>query len=108
MFGLGDVVAQKIVERQPQPYDWNRTGRQIFIGTCFAGPTLTLWYRFLAKYVRFPGQASSKSSPSAFGNVLARVFVDQACFAPMTIGFYFFSNGVLAGHSWDRIKETLR
>lgn len=54
----------------------------------FKGPTLTLWYRFLAKQVGTKGSLVT----------LKKVALDQLCFAPICIGTLLTVLGTIQGH----------
>nr|VZI11234.1 unnamed protein product [Spirometra erinaceieuropaei] len=46
IMSTGDIIAQKIVERQPN-YSPSRTLKFGMIGMCFVGPTFHCWYNFI-------------------------------------------------------------
>ncbi|KAG0043031.1 Protein required for ethanol metabolism [Gryganskiella cystojenkinii] len=67
-------------------------------GTCFAGPVLHHWYKFLDKNIRL-------SSPGK--SLLGRVAVDQFMFAPCFIASFFVGQGLLAGQDLKTIQGRL-
>jgi len=56
MFAVGDVIAQQLVEKRGKEHDYKRTGRMSLFGACVAGPSTSLWYRFLDRYVVLPNK----------------------------------------------------
>ncbi|KAL7748270.1 Protein required for ethanol metabolism [Sorochytrium milnesiophthora] len=100
LFGLGDVLAQQGVEKKGwSKHDWSRTARLSAFGLVLAGPSLTLWYRFLDRRVRL-------ANPIA--NLLTRVALDQFAFSPVSMATFFAVNGVMEGLDMGEIREKLR
>lgn len=46
LFGLGDVIAQSIFEKD-KSYNYRRTANLFCVGSLFAAPVLHKWYGFL-------------------------------------------------------------
>ncbi|KAI9228039.1 MAG: integral membrane protein mpv17 pmp22 family [Piptocephalis tieghemiana] len=100
LFAFGDVLAQQGVEKKGvEAHDLMRTARMLFFGTAFAGPVLGTWYRLLDQRIRL-------STPGK--TLLARVFVDQLCGAPVIIASFFTGLGFLAGDSRKTILGSLK
>lgn len=101
LFGVGDVIAQKGIERCVE-FDYQRTLKLCTFGTILSGPAMVLWYRLLAGRVRFGNPTNA---------VLARVALDQLLFAPTFLAIFYLYNGVAdtAGDSVDftEIKERM-
>jgi len=56
MFAVGDVIAQQLVEKRGKEHDYKRTGRMSLFGAIVAGPSTSLWYRFLDRHVVLPNK----------------------------------------------------
>ncbi|KAK0617862.1 hypothetical protein B0T17DRAFT_313264 [Bombardia bombarda] len=92
LFGVGDVAAQQLVEKKGlEKHELLRTGRMALYGGVIFGPAAATWFKFLQRHVHF------KSSPNA--TILARVACDQGIFAPVFIGVFLGSMGILEGGS---------
>ncbi|GJQ84918.1 hypothetical protein Trydic_g525 [Trypoxylus dichotomus] len=65
------------------------------VGFCFLGPTLTVWYRLLAKHVGMKGSLVT----------VKKVALDQFLFAPFCIGALLTVLGTVQGQP---PKETMR
>ena len=99
IFMLGDGLAQHAIERRSE-HDWHRTGRLAVVGSCYTGPVLSQWYKFMSQKIRF----ESKNVAT-----VVRVAVDQIFFAPVfLLGGYFAINGILEGKSYEQIKDKFR
>ncbi|KAL1879336.1 hypothetical protein VTK73DRAFT_7173 [Phialemonium thermophilum] len=91
LFGVGDVVAQQLVEKKGlEKHELARTGRMALYGGTIFGPAAATWFRFLQRNVNFK---------SANATILARVACDQGLFAPTFIGVFLSSMAVLEGVS---------
>ncbi|KAK9703631.1 Mpv17 / PMP22 family [Popillia japonica] len=76
VMGGGDVISQVVVEKKSyKEYNFLRTAQFSSVGLCFLGPTLTMWYRLLAKYVGMKGSLVT----------VKKVALDQLLFAPFCI-----------------------
>ncbi|XP_065898101.1 protein Mpv17-like [Dysidea avara] len=71
LFALGDVIAQKLIEKQKK-LDWGRSARFGLVGFCFAGPVIGGWYRLLDRVITSTGPTTA----------LKKVLCDQCLFAP--------------------------
>ena len=111
IFGVGDILAQLLFSRddsdtpiQPQSsdpfstttttldttdesaslgYNMARTLRAVVYGSLIFAPIGDKWMKFLESKIRFVN-----SKPQSSNNLL-RVAVDQLCFAPLSLPFYF-------------------
>ncbi|CAG8595277.1 12099_t:CDS:2, partial [Ambispora gerdemannii] len=99
LFGAGDLIAQNIVEKDNDKYDFKRTVRMVAFGTIIAGPAIANWYRFLDKFVTIKNPNKA---------LLARVAIDQAFFAPCFIAVFFGAQGVMEGKSRQAIMQKLK
>ncbi|XP_071442460.1 mitochondrial inner membrane protein Mpv17-like [Hetaerina americana] len=100
LMGLGDTVAQTLIEKKKyKEYDFMRTARFFGIGVFIAGPGLKSWYGFLDKHI-----AKRKTGTTA---VLKKVFVDQAVFAPNFLACFVVLLGALEMKPWTSIREKL-
>jgi protein Mpv17 len=100
LFGAGDVITQTYF---PKPktkssFDFSRTFRLLFFGGFVAGPSMTLWYRFLNKHIVF-------SSPTK--QLVTRVALDQLLFSPTFLLIFFSFNGIVEGKGRDEIIHRL-
>ena len=103
LFGIGDVAAQSTLpsnnkETSFKHFDYKRTLRAVFYGSVIFSPIGNKWYYFLQHKVRWPGK---NKTPTL--NTLSRVLVDQLCFAPVGVPFYFGVMTVLES-GWNKEK----
>lgn len=105
LWGIGDIVAQKVVPPQPaignsKPgIDWQRVARFGLFGGLIAGPVMSNWYRVLDKTVNFT---------SANKTLFARVGLDQLAFAPCFISVIFSTLGFMEGKNVAQVKDKLQ
>nr|XP_023024631.1 protein Mpv17-like [Leptinotarsa decemlineata] len=99
LMGTGDLIAQTIIEKKSfkQVHLW-RTARFFAIGAVMVGPTISIWYRALSKYIGHTGKSV----------VLKKVALDQFVFAPTFLALFITVMNTLEGHSWDFIKLQLK
>ncbi len=97
LFMTGDLIAQHLIERT-EKWDKMRTLRLATYGGCFAGPAISMWYRFLNRTIQFDRK---------WKNMVARVVVDQSLFAPTFLGMFLTVNGVMEGLNGEQIQEKL-
>jgi protein Mpv17 len=101
LFGVGDVIAQKGIERSYE-YDFRRTLKLCTFGTVISGPSMVLWYRILAGRVRFQNPTIT---------TVARVCLDQLLFAPTFLAIFYLYNGIAdtVGDTvdWGEIRERM-
>eukprot|EP00093_Oithona_nana_P012083 12083.XXX_83810_82989_1 [CDS] Oithona nana genome sequencing. len=94
MMSLGDISAQKLVEKA-DTIDFKRTLRFTIIGSCIVGPMVRTWFITLEK---------------AFGPVITfrktvqKVVVDQVGFMPVSQSIILTSLGCLQGLDFAQIK----
>ncbi|KAJ3476288.1 hypothetical protein NLI96_g11264 [Meripilus lineatus] len=97
LFAAGDVVAQQFIEKKGKDHDFLRTARLGFYGGAMFGPILTKWFQFLNR-LKF-------SSPRR--GVAYRVYLDQAVFTPVMVGFFFGSMTLLEGQGVSEATERI-
>lgn len=99
LFATGDITAQQLVEQRGlKNHDLTRTGRMALYGGCVFGPVATTWFGFLARNVNFANRRVETA---------ARVFCDQAFFAPVMIGAFLSSMATMEGASArERLEKT--
>ncbi|CAG9771996.1 unnamed protein product [Ceutorhynchus assimilis] len=99
LMGVGDVVAQTLVEgKNLKKYQPVRTAKFMLLGTVFVGPSLSLWYRTLAR--KFGTQSSSITT-------LKKVACDQLIFAPSFLVVFVTNLNLMNGKSFSHIKKEL-
>lgn len=105
LMATGDVLAQALERygeqpegKAPKAFDVLRTGRMLTFGTLWVGPALHVWYSFLTRIV--PG--------SSAGQVVLKMCIDQAVFAPLAAGSFFIGLGALEGRSAADIESKVR
>ncbi|XP_014214540.1 protein Mpv17 [Copidosoma floridanum] len=98
LMGLGDQIAQNVIEKRP-PHDLDlvRTGQFSCIGFFIVGPTVKAWYGILDKYIGSKGAAV----------VLKKVICDQLLFAPCFTVILLSMIGAMQGNRFDGIKLKL-
>ncbi|KAL1417994.1 hypothetical protein MTO96_005981 [Rhipicephalus appendiculatus] len=94
----GDLIAQKVLERQPN-VDVVRAARFFVMGVAFAGPVVRMWHLTLERVV---------GSGVGVSSVARKVLIDQALFAPVFIASFLVVLGTLQRRSWDDIEQSLR
>lgn len=98
---VGDVICQHFVEaRALDALDARRVGEMATVRALFMAPFLTFYFPWLARTV--PG--------TSWPRVLARVALDQAVGAPLTIAGTFAASSALRGRPGDapaRIRQQL-
>jgi protein Mpv17 len=95
-FTLGDVLAQKFVEKD-KAYDFARTARLASFGFLVHGPTGHFFYGFLDKMI--PGTAAR--------TVATKVAIDQLAWNPC-FGIMFFTYlGLAEGKSFGEIGQKI-
>ncbi|ODQ81777.1 hypothetical protein BABINDRAFT_160015 [Babjeviella inositovora NRRL Y-12698] len=130
LFGIGDVMAQtlfpadlpatdtQVTSLSPalareSVLDYGRLGRSMFYGGIIFAPIGDKWYKILNK-VKIPTSKlialGIKPTPKTITvvNTVARVFIDQACFPPVSVPFYYVVMTLLEQKSMEDIKEKLR
>ncbi|XP_050309385.1 protein Mpv17-like [Anthonomus grandis grandis] len=99
LMGVGDVLAQTVVEKKSfKEYKVQRTAKFVFLGVAFVGPTLSLWYKLLAR------KFGTQMSPAL---TLKKVACDQLLFAPSFLAVFITNINLLNGRSFDLIKKEL-
>lgn len=106
LFGTGDFIAQCLYhdDNDQQEYNFHRTARGVIYG-CIFSFIGDKWFRFLNVRINFPNKP--QNSPL---NPILRVVIDQLCFAPLGIPFYFFCITLLEGKnlndSISKVEKT--
>ncbi|KAJ1452574.1 hypothetical protein M885DRAFT_526287 [Pelagophyceae sp. CCMP2097] len=99
-FGLGDLLAQKLVDKK-ESIDWKRTARMATFGLLWHGPSGHYFY----------GSLDAKMPGTAMSTVFKKVAIDQSMFNPL-FGIAFFSylglcEGKTPSQVGDKIKADL-
>lgn len=111
LFGAGDILAQSLLpsphtihheQQSVSKFDYKRTLRSVIYGSCIFAFIGDKWYKFLSSNIKLPTTA-----PPVLTNVV-KMIVDQTCFAPVGIPFYFTCLTLMEGGSWEDVKEKLR
>ncbi|KRT79939.1 hypothetical protein AMK59_6473, partial [Oryctes borbonicus] len=96
LMGAGDAISQIFIENKGyKEYNLLRTSQFCTVGFCFLGPTLTVWYRLLAKHIGMKGSLVT----------VKKVALDQFLFAPFCIGMLLTVLGTVQGQP---PKETIK
>ncbi|KAL1491115.1 hypothetical protein ABEB36_011759 [Hypothenemus hampei] len=99
LMGTGDFIAQTVIEgKKIKNYQLKRTVKFTLLGTCFVGPTLSLWYRLLAR--TFGTEISTSTT-------LKKVACDQLIFAPSFLALFVTNLNLLNGRNFEDIKKDL-
>ncbi|XP_017768004.1 PREDICTED: protein Mpv17 [Nicrophorus vespilloides] len=99
LMGAGDFIAQTVVEKRPmKDYSLQRTAQFTSIGFFIAGPTLTVWYGFLAKRFGSVGGGSV---------ALKKMACDQLLFAPCFIVVFLTALGLVQRKPLDSIQKDI-
>ncbi|XP_028136433.1 protein Mpv17-like [Diabrotica virgifera virgifera] len=94
--GSGDVIAQVVAERKN--IDLHRTGCFLVLGSCFIGPVITVWYRFLSRKLGDKGKFVA----------LKKVAADQLLFVPPFQIALISTINIIQGRNLEFTKEQLR
>ncbi|KAJ8670585.1 hypothetical protein QAD02_001844 [Eretmocerus hayati] len=98
LMGIGDQIAQNLVEKRPlKNLDYVRTGQFAVIGFCMVGPATRTWYGLLDKYV---GSKGAKV-------VLKKVVYDQLLFTPIFVAALLSVISVTQGNDVTNTKLKL-
>ncbi|XP_076661687.1 mitochondrial inner membrane protein MPV17 isoform X2 [Halictus rubicundus] len=99
LMGLGDQIAQNLIERKEiRDLDYKRTAQFACIGLCIAGPATRTWYGILDRYIGSKGGIV----------VLKKVCCDQLLFAPTFILCLLTIIGILQGNDIEGLKVKLK
>ncbi|RDD42352.1 Protein Mpv17 [Trichoplax sp. H2] len=96
--GMGDVIAQQVVERRGSDHNIMRTLRMTTIGFCLTGPALVVWYRFLDRIIKPP----LKHIP------LRKLLCDQTVFSPCILATIFTTASLLEGKNFAQIQRKFQ
>ncbi|KAG6921570.1 MPV17, mitochondrial inner membrane protein, partial [Chelydra serpentina] len=101
LVGVGDVIAQQVVERRGLGgHSGRRTLKMMAIGFCFVGPVVGGWYQLLDRLI--PGNTRMVA--------LKKMVLDQVGFAPCFLGCFLAITGALNGlsaeESWAKIRRV--
>ena len=101
LFGLGDVICQKIEQSNKDKFvvDKKRLARFSFFGCFMGAPVLNFHYGTILQWV------SPKTTPLA---TLAKVTVDQTLFAPFFITYIFMTLPLMEGKTLEDGKKSVR
>jgi protein Mpv17 len=94
LFTIGDILAQKIDKTN----DTGRTIKKGLLGAMIVGPSMMVWYNYLAK-INLKTRAAS---------ILLRVCMDQLLFSPVFLGGFFVVTGMMQGEDTQAIKHKLQ
>ncbi|XP_076276211.1 mitochondrial inner membrane protein MPV17 [Lasioglossum baleicum] len=99
LMGLGDEIAQNVIERRKfKDLDFKRTAQFACIGLCIAGPATRTWYGILDRYIGSKGGVV----------VLKKVCCDQLLFAPTFIFILLSVIGILQGNDIEHLKMKIK
>ncbi|XP_054035803.1 protein Mpv17 [Dryobates pubescens] len=100
LMGVGDVIAQQLVERRGlRGHHGTRTVKMMAIGFCFVGPVVGSWYKILDQLI--PGTSKVVA--------VKKMVLDQGAFAPCFLGCFLAITGAMNGLSmeenWSKIQQ---
>ncbi|KAL0103462.1 hypothetical protein PUN28_017603 [Cardiocondyla obscurior] len=95
--GLGDQIAQNFLIDNSKSINYARTMQFTGIGLCISGPTTTMWYRILDKYIGSKGHSV----------VIKKVVCDQMLFAPSFVGVLLVAIGICQEKNIEELKIKL-
>lgn len=102
LWGLGDTIAQKVVERKPS-MDIDRLTKTAVFGAGFMGPVGHFWYIGLDKWARsvfLPG------TPAFFA---AKVFVDSFVLGPIyVLAFYAWGAAAIDRTGFEGFRDKVK
>ncbi|XP_072376952.1 mitochondrial inner membrane protein Mpv17 [Diabrotica undecimpunctata] len=97
--GSGDVIAQVVAERKSlKNIDLHRTGCFLVLGSCFIGPVITVWYRYLSRKLGDKGKFVA----------LKKVAADQLLFVPPFQIALISTINTIQGRNLEFTKEQLK
>ncbi|XP_071403793.1 mitochondrial inner membrane protein Mpv17 [Pithys albifrons albifrons] len=100
LMGVGDVIAQQLVERRGlNGHHGVRTLKMMATGFCFVGPVVGSWYRILDRLI--PGNTKIVA--------VKKMILDQGGFAPCFLVCFLAITGAMNGLSvqdnWSKIQQ---
>ncbi|KAE8269381.1 hypothetical protein A4X09_0g2946 [Tilletia walkeri] len=98
LFASGDVIAQQVIEKRGSKHDILRTSRLAIYGGVIFSPILIQWFKALEK-IKFQSRAAT---------IATKVAADQFIAAPNVVALFFASTTLMAGGSFDDVKQKLR
>ncbi|ENN72913.1 protein Mpv17 [Dendroctonus ponderosae] len=99
LMGTGDIIAQTIIEgKRGATYEPKRTAKFTLLGTVFVGPTLSLWYKVLARKI---------GTEMSTAVTLKKVALDQLVFAPSFLILFLTNLNLINGRSLSEAKEDV-
>nr|CAH7738445.1 unnamed protein product [Callosobruchus chinensis] len=100
LMGVGDTIAQTVIEEQTpaKKFDARRTAKFFLLGVGFVGPTIGTWYRILACHLGDAGTISI---------AVKKVAIDQLVFAPCFLALFVATVSTLDGRNWNETKKQL-
>jgi len=97
LFGMGDIIAQQVIERKGRDHDFIRTARLSFYGGTLFAPFLTKWYQLLNR-LQFKTPARA---------LIWRVYLDQFLLTPVAVAFFFGSMSILEGNGLEDAQRRI-
>jgi protein Mpv17 len=94
---LGDITAQKLVPKEPEPYDPMRTSRALIIGGLAAVPGYR-WFLWLATSFNYSSRIVSLG---------VKVLINQMVFTPLFNTYFFGMQRALTGGNWEDISKRI-
>ncbi|XP_067999185.1 protein Mpv17 isoform X2 [Melanerpes formicivorus] len=100
LMGVGDMMAQQLVERQGlHGHHGTRTVKMMAIGFCFVGPIVGSWYKILDRLI--PGTSKVVA--------VKKMVLDQGAFAPCFLSCFLAITGAMNGlfveENWSKIQQ---
>ncbi|XP_035220781.1 protein Mpv17-like isoform X2 [Stegodyphus dumicola] len=99
LMGSSDLIAQTAIEKcELKGIEISRVARFAFLGACFVGPVLRVWYNVLEKGIGTIGRTAG----------LKKMLIDQSIFSPCFIGCFLTVSGLLQLQPWHKIGEKIK
>ena len=97
--GIGDVIAQQVVERKGfKNHNFRRTANFMSIGFVMIAPCMRTWFITLDRLVKGTGTVAA----------IQKVILDQSIWAPSVIAGVFAAVDVLEGKTQEQLKQKFR
>ncbi|KAJ0973727.1 hypothetical protein J5N97_015692 [Dioscorea zingiberensis] len=98
IFVVADISSQMITLGSSESLDWIRTIRMASYGILVSGPSLHLWFNFVARIIPKRDMI----------NTLKKLFLGQAVYGPIMTSIFFSANAAAQGETSTEIHARLK